>query len=153
MLSARRRGSLRAHYVISEGRRRLTTWTPPHKGAGGEFVVDGVSYLVDAVPGSSHAVLQIVDGPPVAVAEGLGRTPWTVRTHDGAHTFDRTLDRWTEQQLFVDGRPVGGVRQAGRSGRLVEVDLPGVADPVAVFVLALVLDMWASADQARAGRR
>jgi hypothetical protein len=33
------------------------------------------------------------------------------------------------------------------------VDLPGVADPVAVFVLALVLDMWAWADQARTGRR
>ncbi|MCO1659646.1 hypothetical protein [Pseudonocardia humida] len=105
-------------------------------------MLDGVEYRIDSVEGGSSAVLEVVDGPSVALAEGLGRTPWTVRTHDRAYTFDRTLDRWTEQRLVVRGRSMGAVRQAGRSGRHAEAELPEVPDPVAVFVMALVLDMW-----------
>jgi hypothetical protein len=97
-------------------------------------------------------VLTVVDGPRVAIAEGLGRTPWVVRTYDGAYTFDRTLERWAEQQLFVDGRSVGAVRHAGRSGKHAEADLPGVPDPVAVFATALVLDMWDAHHRLRAAR-
>ncbi|WP_214404439.1 hypothetical protein [Pseudonocardia lacus] len=120
----------------------MTTWTPLHKGSGGEFVLDGISYRIDRLETGADAVLSVVDGPSVAVAEGLGRTPWAVRTHDRFYTFDRTIDRWTEQQLVVRGRSVGAVRQAGRSGRHAAAELPDVPDPVAVFVMALVLDMW-----------
>jgi hypothetical protein len=147
VLFARRRGAPRLHYRIAKDGKALTTWTPLYKGSGGGFVLDGIEYLVVGMEAGASAVLGLVDGPPVAVAEGLGRTPWTVRTHDSAFTFDRTLDRWTEQQLVVRGRSVGAVRQAGRSRRHAEADLPGVPDPVAVFVMALVLDMWRAHDR------
>jgi hypothetical protein len=142
VLFARHRGAPRLHYRIAKDGRSLTTWTPLHKGSGGAFVLDGIEYRVDAIEGRSGAVLEVVDGPSVALAEGLGRAPWTVRTHDGTFTFDRTLDRWTEQQLIVRGRSVGAVRQAGRSGQHAEAELPGVPDPVAVFVMAIMLDRW-----------
>ena len=141
MLFARRWGAPRLHYKIAKDRKSLATWTPPSKGSGGTFAVAGVDYRIEAVSAGT-AVLEVVDGPSVAVAEGLGRTPWVVRTHDSTYTVDRTLERWAEQQVFVRGRWVGAVRQAGRSGRHAEAELPDVPDPVAVFVMALVLQMW-----------
>lgn len=142
MLFARHRVAPRLHYRIAKDGTPLTTWTPQHKISGGAFALDGIEYRIDAIGERSGAVLDVVDGPSVALAEGLGRVPWTVRTHDATFTFDRTLDRWTEQQLIVRGRSVGAVRQAGRSGQHAEAELPGVPDPVAVFVLAIMLDRW-----------
>ena len=124
-------------------------WTPLVKGEGGRFVLDGVEYLVDAGGTAPHAVLSVADGPPLAVAEGVGRTPWTVRTGEAVYTFERTRSRWSEQLLVAGGRPVGMVRQAGRRGRNAEAELPGVPAPVAVFVMAVVITLWmdAAADQ------
>lgn len=145
MLSARRQGVRRTRYRIDADRKRLTTWTPLVKGEGGTFVLDGVEYLVDAGGTATHAVLSVADGGPVAVADGVGQTPWFVRTDRAVYRFERTLARWSEQLMLAGRRPVGAVRRTGRRGRYVEAELPGLPAPVAVFVLAVVITMWADA--------
>ena len=149
MLYARRRGVRGPSYRIVADGRRLTTWTPLVKGAGGRFHLDGVDYLVDAGGTAPQAGLSTADGTPLAVAEGLGGTPWTVRTAHAVHTFQRAPHGGPEQLLVAGGRPVGLVRRAGRRGRDAEAQLPGLPAPVAVFVLAVVITMWT--DRAAAG--
>ena len=144
-MHARHRGMPRLHYAIRDGRRKLTVWTPLHKGIDGGFTVDGVDYLVD-VGGTSPAELSVADGETVAVAEGVGRTPWVVHGDGRSHVFERTLDAWWEQVLLDEYRePIGVVRRTGRHGRNAEADLPGMSPPVAVFTIAVALTTWAEA--------
>ena len=134
-------------YAISEGRRNLTTWTPLSKGAGGGFELDGVSYLVDAHGSASQALLTDGDGEVVAAAHGLGRTPWVVHAHGWDYTFMRSLERWSDQLLVDGGMQVGVVRKVtDRRKRWAEAELPDMDPAVAVFVVAVVLTMWAGTD-------
>ncbi len=140
----------RIHYRIRRDRHRITTWTPLDKGTGGGFVLDGVEYAVEVPMPATHALLTLVGGPHVAVAAGLGRTPWTVRADGAVHTFVRSLERWSEQVLVLDGEEVGGVRRVGRH---LEADLPGMTDPVAVFTLAVVITLGGAHGRGRPGVR
>lgn len=149
---ARRRGMPKPHYPIKDGRRKLTVWTPLHKGSDGSFTMDGIEYLVD-VGGTSHAELSVAGGDTVAVAEGIGRTPWVVRGDGRLHVFERTLDAWWDEVLLDEYRePVGVVRRTGRHGRSAEADLPGMSPPVAVFTIAVALTTWAELAAGRSMR-
>lgn len=147
MLYARRKGVTAVKYAISEGRRNLTTWTPLFKGAGGGFALDGVEYLVDAHGTASQALLTDADGQGLATAHGLGRTPWVVHAGGWDYTFMRSLERWSDQLLVDRGMQVGVVRKvADKRKRWAEAELPDMDPPVAVFVVAVVLTMWAGTD-------
>jgi hypothetical protein len=150
MLYARRRGLRHTRYTITRDRQRLTVWTPLVKGEGGRFELDGVDYEVDTGGPAEYAVLSVAGGPPVAVAEGVGRTQWSVRVAYRRYSFERAQLPWTQELLAANGRPVGFVRRAGRR---VEAQLPGVDPPVAVFVLAVVITMWSEAGSARSVAR
>jgi hypothetical protein len=147
MLYARRKGLRRVQYTITMERRNLTTWTPLFKGDGGSFRIDGVEYTVDTHGTASQALLTADDGDVVAVAHGLGRTPWTVHAGGRTHTFVRSIERWSEQLLVADGQQVGVVRKvATKRKRWAEAELPDMDPPVAVFVVAVVLTMWSGSD-------
>jgi hypothetical protein len=147
MFYARRTGFLRVQYTITHDRRNLTTWTPPSKGDYGSFVLDGTEYLVDAHSSASQALLKVEEGEVVAAAHGLGRTPWFVQAHGRDYTFVRSLERWSEQLMVAGGQQVGVVRKVtDKHRRWAEAELPDMHPPVAVFVVAVVLTMWAGAD-------
>jgi hypothetical protein len=146
MLYARRTGVRKVQYRITEERRDLTTWTPLFKGDGGSFRLDGAEYTVDTHGSASQALLTTDDGV-VAVAHGLGRTPWTVHAGGWSYTFVRSIERWSEQLLVADGHQVGVVRKVhDRRKRWAEAELPDMDPPVAVFVVAVVLTMWSGGD-------
>jgi hypothetical protein len=148
---ARHHGLPRPHYAIKDESRKLTVWRPLHKGVDGSFTLDGVEYLVD-VGGTTHAELSVAGHGPVAVADGIGRTPWVVHGDGRTHVFERTLDAWWEQVLVDEYRePVGVVRRTGRHGRSAEAELPGMSAPVAVFAIAVALTTWREASS-RAAR-
>src|SRR3954470_23045295 len=147
MFYARRTGFLRVQYAITQDRRNLTTWTPPSKGDYGSFVLDGTEYVVDAHGSASQALLKVDEGEVVAAAHGLGRTPWFVQANGRDYTFVRSLERWSEQLMVARGRQVGVVRKvADKRRRWAEAELPDMHPPVAVFVMAVVLTMWAGSD-------
>jgi hypothetical protein len=151
MLYARRKGVRRVQYAITDGRRDLTTWTPLFKGDGGSFRIGGVDYAVDTHGSASQALLvaEAEDGPGdvVAVAHGLGRTPWTVHAGGWSYTFVRSIERWSEQLMVAGGRQVGVVRKVhANRKRWAEAELPDMDPPVAVFVVAVVLTMWSGSD-------
>jgi hypothetical protein len=147
VLYARRNGVLKVKYSISQDRTQLTTWTPPSKGDDGTFVLDGTEYVVDADSSASQALLKVDEGEVVAAAHGLGRTPWFVQAHGRDYTFVRSLERWSEQLMVAGGQQVGVVRKvADKRRRWAEAELPDMHPPVAVFVMAVVLTMWAGSD-------
>jgi hypothetical protein len=146
-LYARRKGVQRVRYTIGEGRKKLTTWTPLFRGDGGDFVLDGTEYLVDAHSAATQAQLTTAEGEVLAAALGLGRTPWVVRADGWEYTFVRSLERWSDQLMVAGGRQVGVVRKvSNRRHRWAEAELPEMDVPVAVFTMAVVLTMWAGSD-------
>jgi hypothetical protein len=147
VLYASRKGVLRVKYSITEERKNLTTWTPLFKGDGGSFVLDGVEYLIDAHGTATQALLTDADGGVLAAAHGLGRTPWVVQAGGWSYTFVRSLGRWSEQLMVAGGQQVGVVRKVTQKRkRWAEAELPDMDQPVAIFVVAVVLTMWAGND-------
>jgi hypothetical protein len=147
VLYARRKGVRRVQYAISEESKSLTTWTPLFRGNGGSFSIEGVEYTVDTHGTASQALLTADDGDVVAVAHGLGRTPWTVHSGGWSYTFVRSIERWSEQLLVAGGEQIGVVRKvATKRKRWAEAELPDMDAPVAVFVVAVVLTMWSGSD-------
>jgi hypothetical protein len=150
MLVARSRGAWKQDYDITRDGAPVTVWSPKTWSSGGEFTLDGVRYTVRTNGWATSAELLDPAGRQLATAERLGRKQWTVRAGGRTHTFRRP-SWWTQDQVLVVGdEEVGAVRSTGRWRAEAEADLPGLPEPVAVFVLAVVLTMWANAAVAAA---
>jgi hypothetical protein len=87
---------------------------------------------------------ELVDqaGRQVATADGVGRRNWTISTDRGELAFRRASVWRADQVLELGGQPVGSIRRLGFWGTRAEADLPGLALPLAVFALVVVLMLW-----------
>lgn len=143
MLTARNTSLWRGTYAIALDGRPVTTWTPTVWRTGGEFALDGRHYAFTGNGWGSRYALG-ADGSPVATADRVGRSRWTVTAGKRVHAF-RRASIWSGDQLLVDGeRVLGGVRRTGRWRADAEADLPGLELPVQVFALTVVLTLWNS---------
>ncbi|HET6257150.1 hypothetical protein [Pseudonocardia sp.] len=143
VLCASRMGLLSTRYEISRDGTTLSTWKPSPFFGGGFFVLDGCRYDV-ARGGWSWRRYRLLDeaGELVALADGVGRSEWTLETGGVTHTFERPSLFRSEQVLISEGSTVGTVRRTSAWRGEAEADLPDLPLPVQVFVLVSLLGVW-----------
>jgi hypothetical protein len=71
-----------------------------------------------------------------------GPLEWTVEAGGQVFTFRRASFWRSEQELHVGGVKAGTIRRTSMWRGDVEADLPGLALPVQVFVVGVVIAMW-----------
>ena len=153
MLEARRTSVWKNRYDIIADGRRLATWDESSWKIGGTVALDGRRYEVRAnMWGTTYAMVDEA-GTPIASADRVGRKNWTVEADGRTYQFHR-MSMWRqEEELQSEGQRVGSVKRNSIWRGNAVADLPGLARPVEVFVLAVVLTMWdvAAASAATAG--
>ena len=150
MLEARRVGAFSARREILLDGRPLTRWDGSWWRSGGAFTLDGQRYEVSSNVWGSQFTMSDQVGGVVASAGKLGRRQWTLIT--GGRTYEFRRASWWRQQedLVLDGRPVGSVRSTSMWRGTAQADLPGLPLPAQVFALAIVLTMWDAQNSAAA---
>ncbi len=148
MLRASRAGLLSTRYDITRDDttrddKVICTWKPSAFIGGGTFELEGHRYDV-ARGGWTGRRYRLRDeaGRLVALADGVGRTAWTVETGGEVHEFERPSPWRRDQVLVRDGTPVGAVRRTSAWFGEAEADLPGLSTAVQVFVLVSLLAVW-----------
>ena len=143
MLRASRAGLLSTRYDITRDDAAVCTWKPSAFIGGGSFELDGHRYEV-ARGGWTGRRYRLRDesGCLVALADGVGRSTWTLETGGAVHTFERPSPWRRDQVLVRDGEPVGTVRRTSAWLGEAEAELPGLPPAVQVFVLVSLLAVW-----------
>lgn len=156
MLTAEKPSIWRSRYDISVDGRRVARWEPSWWRSGGVFDLDGQRYQVRGNALGSRFELIGPAGQPLASAQRVGRKRWTVQAGDSTYEFRRASIWRGDQELLLGEQAVGSIRRASVWRSSAVADLPGMPEPVAVFVLCVVLAMWdaaaAAASSAAASR-
>jgi len=141
MLEARRIGAFTARRDILLDGRPLTRWDGTWR-SGGAFTLDGQRYEVSSNFWGTEFTMTDQVGGVVATAGKLGRREWTLVA--GGRTYQFRRPSWWRQQedLLIDGRPVGSVRMTSLWRGTARADLPGLSLPAQVFALAIVFTTW-----------
>lgn len=143
MLYAKKIGFWKGRYEITDDGRDLATWEPSVWKKGGTVELDGRRHEIRGTLWGSSYEMVTADGTAVAAANRVGRKSWTVDAGGRIFEFQRASIWRHEQLLLSDGRQIGSVRRASMWSRDATADLPGLPVPVQLFVLAVVLTMWA----------
>lgn len=153
MLHAKKIGFWKSRYEITDNGQVLAIWEPSVWKTGGTFELDGRRYDIRGNLWGNKYGMVAADGTPVASADRVGRKRWTVDAGGRILEFQRASIWRQEQLLLADGRQIGSVKPTSRWRGDATADLPGLPLPVQLFVLAVVLTMWAqqSASAATAG--
>lgn len=148
MLHAKKAGFWRGRYEITDDGRDLATWEPSFWRTGGTVELDGQRYEIRGNLRGSRFEMVTADGTAVAAADRVGRRSWTVDA--GGRIFEfRRASIWRHEQLLLsDGRQIGSVARTSMWRGDATADLPGLPVPVQLFVLAVVLTMWAQQSSA-----
>jgi hypothetical protein len=143
LLRASRVGLLSTRYQITRDDEPLCTWKPMAFLGGGSFELDGRRYDVarGGWTGRRYRLLD-ADDELVALADGVGRTEWTLVVGGVTHTFERPALLRLDQVLVRDGERAGSVRRLSAWRGEAEADLPALPLPVQVFVLVSLLAVW-----------
>ena len=141
MLIAKRTSVWRSRYTVTQQGHPVAAWEGAVWRSGGQLTVAGRSYLVRGNAWGSRFAMQDKAGDTVAAAARVGRKQWTVTAGGLTYQFQRASVWRQAQDLYVDGRKVGSIRNASFWGSDVEVDLPGVPLPVQIFALGVVVTM------------
>jgi hypothetical protein len=143
VLRASRAGLLSTRYDITRDDEAISTWKPSAFIGGGSFELGGHRYDV-ARGGWTGRRYRLCDetGRVVALADGVGRSTWTLETGGQVHTFERPSPWRRDQVLVRDGAQVGTVRRTSAWFGEAEAELPGLPQAVQVFVLVSLLAVW-----------
>jgi hypothetical protein len=150
MLHAQRTGLGRRGYDISADGRHITRWEPSWWRSGGAFDLDGRHYQVRGHALGGRVELTGPAGELLASARRVGRRNWSVEAGERSYQFRRASIWRGDQQLLLGDRPVGSIRRTGFWGSSAAADLPGMPEPLQVFVFCAVLARWAAAAAAAA---
>ncbi len=150
MLHAQRPSLWRRGYDISADGRHIARWEPSWWRSGGAFDLDGRHYQVRGHALGGRVELAGPAGELLASARRVGRRRWSVEAGERSYQFRRASMWRTEQQLLLGDQPVGSIRRTSVWGSSAAADLPGMPEPLQVFVLCAVLAMWAAARSAAA---
>jgi hypothetical protein len=143
VLRASRAGLLSNRYHITRDDEALCTWKPSAFIGGGSFELGGHTYDV-ARGGWTGRRYRLRDetGSLVALADGVGRSAWTLETGGQVHEFERPSPWRRDQVLVRDGEPVGIVRRTSAWFGEAEAELPGLPLEIQIFVLVSLLAVW-----------
>jgi hypothetical protein len=142
MLEAKKASVWRNRYNITSAGLPLVTWDGSAWKHGGTFELAGQRYSVRGNMWGSKYGMVDEHGTRVASADRVGRKHWTVEVQGQTYSFRRVSMWRNEEELLVEGRRVGSVKRTSVWRRDAVADLPGLAPPVQIFVLAVVLTMW-----------
>lgn len=142
MLEARKTSIWRDRYAINADGRQLAVWDGSLWTAGGTFELDGRRYEVRGNVWGSRYGMVGEDGEPIAAANRVGRKSWTVEAAGRTYDFRRASWWREEQELLSGGQRVGSVKRTSVWRGDAVADLPGLPQPVQIFVFAVVLTMW-----------
>ncbi|GAA0921181.1 hypothetical protein [Pseudonocardia zijingensis] len=143
MLRASRTGLLSTRCAITRDDTPLCTWRPSAFIGGGSFELHGRRFDVGRGGWTGRRYrLRDDAGALVALADGVGRSSWTVEAGGEVHAFERPSPWRREQVLVRGGAPVGTVRRTSAWFGEAEADLPGLPLEVQVFVLVSLLAVW-----------
>jgi hypothetical protein len=145
MLTAEKPSLWRRSYDISADGRYLARWEPSWWRSGGVFDLDGQQYQIrDNALGSRFQLIGPA-GQPLASAQRVGRKRWTVQADNRTYQFRRDSIWRGDQELLLGDQAVGAIRRPSMWRGSAIADLPGMPQPVQVFVLCVVLAMWEAA--------
>ncbi|GAA0804672.1 hypothetical protein [Spirilliplanes yamanashiensis] len=142
MLTAEKPTMWRSRYDITNDGGRVARWEPSWWRSGGAFELDGQRYQVHGNALGSRFELIDRTGRQLASARRVGRKRWTVRSGDRTYEFRRASMWRGDQELLLGDQAVGSVRRSSVWRGSAVADLPGMPEPVQVFVLCVVLAMW-----------
>jgi hypothetical protein len=145
MLTAEKPSLWRSRYDISVDGRHIARWEPSWWRSGGEFELDGQRYQLRGNALGSRYELIGPAGQPLASAQRVGRKRWTVQADDRTYQFRRASIWRGDQELLLGDQVVGSIRRASMWRSSAVAGLPGMPQPVQVFVLCVVLAMWDAA--------
>jgi hypothetical protein len=143
VLHASRAGLLSTRYHITRDDKAICTWKPSAFIGGGSFELEGHHYEV-ARGGWTGRRYRLRDesGRLVALADGVGRSAWTLETGGEVHAFERPSPWRRDQVLVRDGEPVGAIRRTSAWFGEAEAELPGLPLEIQIFVLVSLLAVW-----------
>ncbi|TWP50757.1 hypothetical protein FKR81_19320 [Lentzea tibetensis] len=146
MLEAKRVSLFRNRYELAADGMPLASWDGRFWSTGGTLELDGRRFDVKASPMGRRYQMTDETGAVVAEADRVGRKDWTVTADGRTYRFQRAAWWSTAQQLLSDGQPVGSVRRVGPLSSNAVAELPTLPLPTQVFVVAVVLTLWAQQD-------
>lgn len=150
MITAQKISAWKREYRIESGGRTVTTFTPTWWQTGGTFAVEGHEYTIRHNFWGVRYGMAMADGTVVATADRVGRKNWTVEA-EGRTLHFRRVSFWTGEQALVDGdREIGRIRQLSWWRGGAEADLPDLDPALQVFIVAVILTMWANEASAAA---
>jgi len=149
MLAARKLSMWRNRYELVVDGQPLAVWEGRVWRGGGTFELSGRHYDVRANGWGTRYEMTDEAGLTVAIAERVGRKRWTVEAGGRTYHLRRGSLRH-EELLGTDDRPAGSVRRVSFWRSDVVAELPGLALPLQVFVVVVVLTMWDARDSAAA---
>jgi hypothetical protein len=142
MLEATRSGVLAHRYEIRVDGTPVAEWNPRFWRGGGEIVLAGQRYRVDATTWTNRFTMTDASGTTVATAEKAGRKNWTVVADGKPHRFRRASIWGNRQNLMIGDNAVGSIRKTGLLGTRVEAELPTLSLPAQVFVVGVMVATW-----------
>src|SRR5437773_2813916 len=145
MLTAEKPSPWGRPYDISVGGRHIARWEPSWWKSGGVFDLDGQRYQVHGNALGSRFELIGPTGQPLAAAQRVGSKLWTVQAGTDTYRFRRASIWRGDQELLLGDQAVGSIRRGSMWRRSAVAELPGMPQPVQVFVLCVVLAMWDAA--------
>jgi hypothetical protein len=145
VLTAEKASIWRGGYDITVDGRPIARWEPSWWRSGGAFDLDGQRYQVRGNALGARRELIGAAGQRLASAERVGRKRWTVRADAQTYQFRRTSLWRGDQELLLGDQSIGSIRRTSTWRGSAVADLPGLPQPVQVFVLCVVLAMWDAA--------
>ncbi len=145
MLEARKASIWTNRHIIVVDGVPLATWDASLWKSGGAVKLDGQRYEVRGNLWGSRYGMADQDGTRIASADRVGRKDWRVDADGRTYEFRRASAWRHEEELLADGRRMGSVKRTSLWRADAVADLPGLPQPVQVFVLAVVLATWDSA--------
>lgn len=150
MLTAENVSMWRGRYQIAEDGRPITMWDPSWWHTGGDFEIDGHRFTVRANGwGSKYRMYDEADNE-IALVEKAGRKHWSVQADGRAYEFRRASFWGNEQELLVGGVRAGSLRRKSAWSGNIEADLPGMPQPIQVFVIGVQISLWKAQSAAAA---
>lgn len=142
MLEATKSGPFARRYDITVDGRSVASWSQTLWRSGGDIVLAGDTYRVDAARFSNRFTMTDQFGRVVATAERVGRRQWTMVADGRTHQFRRASIWSYRQDLMLGDNSVGFIRRTGIWNARIEADLPTLSHPAQVFLVGVMVTTW-----------
>lgn len=141
-MEARKTSAWKGHYVVTDRGREIATWNKSTWKSGGEFTIEGRRFRVRSNGWGNKYTMTDDSDTVIASADRVGRKRWTVTADSQTYNFRRRSFWASEEELVLGDTRVGSVRKTSFWRGDVDVELPGMAPALQLFILGVVISKW-----------